>query len=85
VQAPGQSPALHDEQDGIMSQLKPPKERGMPGFPTKGVGNPTNRGKTRRYMIQRMSSFFSMWAKSLSLVAREALRSAARAAAKQSA
>jgi hypothetical protein len=44
----------------------------------------------RRYKIEelgyvhRMSSFFSTWAKSLSLVAREALRLAARAAAKQS-
>ena len=36
------------------------------------------------HVVQRMSSFFSTWAKSLSLVAREALRWAARAAAKQS-
>src|SRR5882672_6835218 len=37
-----------------------------------------------RYTVQKMSSFFSTWAKSLSLVAREALRWEARAAAKQS-
>jgi hypothetical protein len=36
------------------------------------------------YRVQKMSSFFSMIAKSLSLVAREALRWAARAAAKPS-
>ncbi len=32
--------------------------------------------KTRHYKVQRRSSFFSTWAKSLSLVAREALRAA---------
>ncbi len=41
-------------------------------------------GRVRGYVVQRMSNFFSTWAKSLSLVAREALRWAARAAAKQS-
>jgi hypothetical protein len=34
------------------------------------------------YRVQRMSSFFSTWAKSLSLVARGALRAAARAEGK---
>jgi len=36
------------------------------------------------YRVQRISSFFSTWAKSRSLVAREALRATARAAAKPS-
>src|SRR5207245_1731194 len=41
-------------------------------------------GRSRRYRVQRRSSFFSKWAKSRSLVAREALRWRAREAAKQS-
>ena len=40
--------------------------------------------KASPYTVQTMWSFFSTWEKSRSLVAREALRAAARAAAKQS-
>jgi hypothetical protein len=42
------------------------------------------RPEGRRYVVQRISSFFSTLEKSLSLVAREALRWEARAAAKAS-